>query len=73
MLPTDKAGVRVKALNARGEDGRGAPGETLDDALLVACGDGAVRLLEVQREGKAAMSASAFLRGNHVAAGVKLT
>ena len=55
--------VRVKALRSTRADGQGAPGAILDDRLTIACGDGAVRLTEVQREGKAVMDAAAFLRG----------
>jgi methionyl-tRNA formyltransferase len=54
------------------EDGAGPPGRTLDDALLVACGEGAVRLLRVQREGKGPQDAQAFLRGAAVPAGTDL-
>jgi methionyl-tRNA formyltransferase len=53
-------------------DGEGAPGEVLDDRLAVACGDGAVRLLQVQRAGGKAVSADEFLRGAKLDAGVKL-
>ena len=53
-LPTDKGPVRVKALLSAFEDADGAPGEVLDDRLLIACGEGAVRLLRVQREGRGA-------------------
>jgi len=69
---SDKGPVRVKALLSRVEDGDGAPGAALDDALLVACGDGAVRLLRAQREGKGAQEAELFLRGFPVAAGTAL-
>ncbi len=62
-------GARVKALLSRLEDGDGAPGTTLDDRLLIACGDGAVRLLTVQREGKGAQNADVFLNGYPVPAG----
>jgi len=65
-------GARVKALHARLGQGRAPPGEALDDQLLIACGDGAVRLLKVQREGKAPMEAEAFLRGQPVPAGARL-
>jgi methionyl-tRNA formyltransferase len=65
-------GMRVKALMSRREAGAGAPGVAIDDKLLIACGDGAVRLLRVQREGKAAMAAEGFLRGTPVAAGTLL-
>jgi len=72
LLPTDKGEVRVKALLSAFEDADGAPGELLDDALLVACGEGAVRLLKVQREGRGAQDAEVFLRGQPVAAGTRL-
>ncbi len=65
-------GVRMKALDSRLGMGAGEPGETLDDALLVACGEGAVRVLRVQREGRAPMAADAFLRGQSIPAGARL-
>ena len=68
-LPTEKGPVRVKALLSQVEDGVGAPGQALDDRLLIACGEGAVRLLRVQREGKGPQEAEVFLRGFPVAAG----
>lgn len=71
-LPTEKGPVRVKALLSAFEDVAGAPGVTLDDRLLVGTGEGAVRLLRVQREGKAAQDAEVFLRGHPVPAGVRL-
>jgi methionyl-tRNA formyltransferase len=65
--PSERGPVRVKALlsraETRAEGGAGAPGELLDDALLVACGEGAVRILRVQREGRGAQDAAEFLRG----------
>ncbi|RAK59904.1 methionyl-tRNA formyltransferase [Phenylobacterium hankyongense] len=72
QLPTDKGPVRVKALLSAFEDADGAPGTVLDDRLLVACGEGAVRLLRVQREGKGPQDAETFLRGAPVAAGTQL-
>jgi methionyl-tRNA formyltransferase len=48
------------------------PGTVLDAALTVACGVGAVRLLSVQRAGKAPLPAADFLRGTPLAAGVRL-
>jgi len=66
-------GARLKVLHARLGQGAGAPGEALDGALLIACGDGAVRLTSVQREGRAPLDAAAFLRGAAVAAGTVLT
>lgn len=68
----DLDGVRMKVLHSRLGRGDGAPGEALDDALLIACGEGAVRLLTVQREGRAALPAVDFLRGQPVPAGVRL-
>lgn len=62
-LPLPSGPVRVKALRSTLAPGSGAPGTILDDRLTIACGEGAVRLLQVQREGKAAMDAEAFLRG----------
>ncbi|NBW07914.1 MAG: methionyl-tRNA formyltransferase [Caulobacteraceae bacterium] len=65
--------TRVKALMSRTSlKGTGAPGEVLDDELLVACGDGAVRLTRVQREGKAAQPASDLLKGFPLPAGTVL-
>jgi len=54
---------RVKLLRSTLADGSGRPGEILDDHLAIACGEGAVRLLEVQRAGGKAMDAGTFLRG----------
>ena len=71
-LPTDKGPVRVKALLSRFEDEAGEPGVTLDDRLLVGTGEGAVRLLRVQREGRGPQDAEAFLRGTPVPAGTRL-
>ncbi len=65
-------GVRVKALLSRLGQGTGAPGEALDDNLLIACGDGAVRLLTVQREGRGPLAAEIFLRGQPVPSGARL-
>ena len=44
-------------------EGSGAPGEVLDDELTIACGSGAVRLIELQRAGKKPMPAAEVLRG----------
>ena len=68
----ERAPVRVKALLSRLDDGHGAPGEVLDDGLRIACGEGAVRLLQVQREGKGAQDAATFLRGFPIAKGTRL-
>jgi len=55
--------VRIKALRSALADGVGAPGALLGDDLVIACSSGAVRLTQVQREGKGAMDAATFLRG----------
>lgn len=70
--PGDKGPVRVKALLSRLEEGEGAPGAVLDERLLIACGAGAVRLLQVQREGRQAQDAETFLRGFTLPAGTVL-
>jgi methionyl-tRNA formyltransferase len=60
---------RIKVLRAEPAPGSGVPGTVLDNQLKIACGNGAVRLLEVQRAGKRPMLAGEFLRGFPVAAG----
>ncbi len=62
-------GERVKLLLSEVAEGTGAPGEVMDGGLVVACGEGAVRLLVLQRAGGGAVEAAAFLRGRPVAAG----
>ena len=62
-------GQRIKLLASRLAEGQGAPGEVLDDDLTVACGEGAVSLLRLQRAGKGAQDAETFLRGVPVAKG----
>ena len=64
---------RLKVLRALPVDGSGTPGTALDDALIIACGDGALRLTQVQRAGKGVQQAEEFLRGYPVAAGSVLT
>jgi methionyl-tRNA formyltransferase len=64
--------ARIKVLRTTKGEGSGAPGTVLDNELTVACGDGAVRLLEVQRAGKQPMKAEDFLRGTKVAPGTIL-
>ena len=72
-LPTNRGPLRVKALLSAFEDADGAPGEVLDDRLLVATGAGAVRLLRVQREGRGPQDAEVFLNGTPVSAGTRLS
>lgn len=54
---------RLKVLRTSLAEGAGEPGEMLDDQLTIACGRGAVRLLQVQRAGGKAVAAEEFLRG----------
>jgi methionyl-tRNA formyltransferase len=63
---------RIKVLRASLAEGKGAPGEVLDDALTVACGSGAVRLVELQRAGKKPMPAAEVLRGFPISPGTRL-
>ncbi|HSZ66632.1 MAG TPA: methionyl-tRNA formyltransferase [Xanthobacteraceae bacterium] len=67
------AGNRVKVLRTTKGEGKGAPGTVLDDELTIACGDGAVRLVELQRAGKQPMQADEFLRGTQIARGTVLS
>jgi methionyl-tRNA formyltransferase len=69
---TEVNGERLRVLYAEPAAGNGRPGITLDDALTVACGDGAVRLRKVQRAGGKAMDADALLKGFAVPAGTQL-
>jgi methionyl-tRNA formyltransferase len=73
LAPGPRGPVRIKALLSRPEDGRGAPGEVLDADLLIACGDGAVRLLRAQRAGRGAQDAASFVRGFALALGARLS
>jgi methionyl-tRNA formyltransferase len=68
-IPEAGTPVRIKVLRTTRGDGHGPPGTLLDDRLTVACGEGAVRILELQRAGRQAMKADDFLRGSSVAAG----
>ncbi|MBI2239215.1 MAG: methionyl-tRNA formyltransferase [Magnetospirillum gryphiswaldense] len=64
---------RLKVQAAEVVSGSGVPGATLDDALTVACGSGALRLTRVQRPGKGPMAAADMLRGFAVPKGFVLT
>ncbi len=70
-LPTEKGPVRTKVLMAEVVEGGGPPGTVLG-GLSVACGEGALSLIRLQREGKGATDAVSFLNGNHVPAGTVL-
>jgi len=58
--------ARVKILRCAMAKGTGAPGTVLDEHLTIACGEGAIRIIELQRAGKAPMKAADFLRGTAV-------
>jgi methionyl-tRNA formyltransferase len=63
-------GETIKVWEAEPTEARGAPGEVLagrGDGLVVACGEGALRLHEIQRSGGRRMSAAEFLRGKRLA------
>ena len=64
---------RLKLLRSTVADGMGEPGGILDDRLTVACGSGAVRLVEVQRAGGKPVTAQEFLRGAKLEEGMKLS
>jgi methionyl-tRNA formyltransferase len=62
-IPIEGEPARVKILRCAMIDGSGVPGDVLDDRLTVACKEGALRILELHRAGKAPMKAEDFLRG----------
>jgi methionyl-tRNA formyltransferase len=64
--------ARIKVLRTTLAEGSGTPGTVLDGRLTVACGSGAVRILDLQRAGRQPMRAEAFLRGTGVPAGTGL-
>ena len=65
--------VRVKILRCAIANGSGASGDLLDDRLTIACTDGAIRILELQRAGKAPMKAEDFLHGTPLKPPMRLT
>lgn len=65
-------GERIKLHCSTLAEGQGAPGVVQDAALTVACGTGAVRLLRLQRAGRAAQDANDFLRGMFLPRGTQL-
>ena len=71
-LPSAKGPVRVKVLMAHAQAGKGTPGAVLDDKLLVACGDGALRLTRLQKAGGRVQEADDFVRGHSLAKGTIL-
>ncbi len=69
----EQDGTRLKLLLSRVSAGEGVPGTILDDRLTVACGEGAVQLLRLQKAGRGAMDATEFLRGTPLKADDRLT
>jgi len=69
---TEVKGERLKVLYAEPGNGSGPPGIVLDDALTVACGEGALRLVKVQRAGGKVMDAAVFLKGFAVPRGTRM-
>ncbi|MEK9970282.1 MAG: methionyl-tRNA formyltransferase [Ferrovibrio sp.] len=65
-------GERIKLLAVEPVDGHGAPGTALDDTGTIACGDGALKLLKLQRPGKTPVAIADFLRGLPLPRGSKL-
>jgi methionyl-tRNA formyltransferase len=63
--------ARVKILRCELASGAGTPGEVLDDQLAIACSDGAIRIVELQRAGKAPMKAAEFLNGTPLKRGAR--
>jgi methionyl-tRNA formyltransferase len=63
---------RIKVLRAVVVEAIGTPGMVLDDQLTIACGSGAVRLIELQRAGKTPMRAADVLRGFPLPPGTQL-
>lgn len=74
-MPLGDKPERVKVLRSALAEGAGIPGTVLltEDAPVIACGTGAVRLDQVQRAGKKPMSGADFLRGASLSDGAKLT
>jgi methionyl-tRNA formyltransferase len=72
-VPVDGEAVRVKILRCEPAKVSGAPGVLLDDQLTIACGEGAIRIVELQRAGKAPMKAAEFLRGTPLTPGARFT
>jgi methionyl-tRNA formyltransferase len=72
-VPVEGEAVRVKILRCEPAKGSGAPGAVLDDQLTIACGDGAIRIVELQRAGKAPMKVAEFLRGTPLKPGARFS
>ncbi|MEW5424421.1 methionyl-tRNA formyltransferase [Amorphus sp. 3PC139-8] len=71
-VPVGDKAERMKILRTRKVEGSGVPGTLLDGEGTIACGDRALRLIQVQRAGKAPMTAEDVLRGLRLEPGAKL-
>ena len=67
-----KGSERVKVLRSARGEGSGAPGTLLDEDATIACGEGALRLLRVQRAGRGIVGGGEFVRGARLAPGTIL-
>jgi methionyl-tRNA formyltransferase len=65
--------TRIKVIRTTRGEGSGTPGMVTDDKLTIACGEGAVRILELQRAGRQPMGTEEFLRGTLLGADKRLT
>jgi methionyl-tRNA formyltransferase len=72
-MPLEDASQRVKILRCEIVDGSGEAGTVLDEHLTIACAQGALRVLELQRAGKQPMKAEEFLRGTPLKPPARLT
>jgi methionyl-tRNA formyltransferase len=71
LIDLARGSERIKFLRVEALDGSGPPGVVLDDSLAIACGRGAIRVIEAQRSGKQAMGREAFQRGAHIQRGAQ--
>jgi methionyl-tRNA formyltransferase len=72
-MPVGGKAERVKLLRSTLGAGNGSSGTVLDDSLTIACGEGALRLEELQRAGGKALPAADFLRGAKMEKGMVIS
>ncbi len=63
--------TRIKLLKVAQAQGQGVPGTIIASPLRVACGEGALDIIELQRAGRGAQAIEEFLRGYPLAAGAR--
>ena len=68
----ERGGERIRILSAQAVNGKGRAGEIIDSFGSIACGDGAIKPLVMQRPGKSATDAESFLRGYDLPVGTIL-